>query len=92
MIPNIEFIELEKVGKTRRFGVISKHTNERLGNIVFYGGWRQFVFEPLPNTRFSNECLKEIANFEEELTKEWKQLLNKNKVIKNANFKIMSFM
>jgi len=76
MKPNITFLEVEhQEKKTKTFNVISNHINENIGEISFYGGWRCYIFEPLADTRFSYECMIEIAEFVNKLTKEWKESL-----------------
>jgi len=61
---HLQFIEVE-VGekKTKQFEVQSLYDSSQLGNIHWYGGWRQYVFEPSFETRWSWDCLKELSEF-----------------------------
>jgi hypothetical protein len=49
---------------------------EILGIIRFNGAWRQFVFEPQPDTFWSKGCLEKINEFLDKLNKEFR---NKHK-------------
>ena len=52
----IEFVESgEKVT------VISTRQRAPLGEIVFHFSWNQYVFEPISNTIFNDECLEDIV-------------------------------
>lgn len=63
--------------KTSLYDVKNKNTLERLGTIYFYPGWRKFVFEPLPEIIFDNNCLIDISNQIAILTAEWRASLKK---------------
>ena len=67
--------ELQK--KTKTFYIYSNHSNDFLGKIYFLGRWRCYVFEPKNNTIYSHDCMKEISEFSEQLTKDWKLNLKK---------------
>lgn len=43
--------------------IISKRQKAPLGEIVFHHGWKQYVFEPISNTIFNDECLRDITDF-----------------------------
>lgn len=45
--------------KTRDYEIISP-TSGIIGRIAWYGPWRQFCFEPLGNTVWSDSCLKDL--------------------------------
>jgi hypothetical protein len=47
--------------KTADFSVVSNHNNFLLGTIHWHSGWRCYVFEPIENTIYSWDCLKEIS-------------------------------
>ena len=86
MKPNITFLEVEcQKKKTKTFNVISNHTNENIGEISFYGGWRCYIFEPDRHTIFSYGCMIEIAEFVNKLTKEWKESLIKKGIYNESN-------
>lgn len=48
-------------GKTQVWAV--NGTRDRLGEIRWYGGWRQYVFYPLADKLFNPDCLQAIASF-----------------------------
>ena len=57
--------------KTRRYNVYTlKHA--LLGNILWYGAWRQYTYFPLDSTLYSHDCLRELAEFCQYLTEEHK--------------------
>jgi len=57
----LRFDELPKIGKTRRIVVLSRR-RLHLGDIRWYGAWRQYVFDAAPNTIFNNGCLASLAD------------------------------
>ena len=48
--------------KTHIWAVRSKNGGI-LGEIYWYGPWRQYNFNPRPDTTFSSGCLNDIATF-----------------------------
>jgi hypothetical protein len=46
-------------GKTSIFRVETRNGG-LLGTIRWYGPWRQYVFEPVPNTIWSAGCLNDV--------------------------------
>ena len=58
-----------------------------LGIIRFDGGWRQFIFFPELNTKWSAGCKEEIAKFERKITKEWRnRMTHSQNILKNHRF------
>jgi hypothetical protein len=56
--------------KTKRFELYAKEgTGALLGCVRWYGAWRCYSFFPEPSTLFERTCLREIADFLEDLTK-----------------------
>ena len=49
-------------GTTRRIAVYSKSQGSRLGSIVWYGCWHQYIFEPEQGTLFNVGCLGDLAD------------------------------
>jgi hypothetical protein len=43
-----------------------------LGQVKFYPQWRKFAFFPASQTLFEKDCLRDIADFCETATKEWR--------------------
>ena len=56
----------------KRFRVQNKHDFSFLGDIRWYSKWRKYAFYPRADTLFEHECLRDIAAFCEEQTKEKK--------------------
>lgn len=50
-----------------------------LGYVQWFSRWRKYAFFPLGNTVFEEQCLKDIAQFCEEQTKEHRQKTQKYK-------------
>lgn len=42
---------------------LSNKNHDLLGFVVHYRPWRQYIFQPEPNTVFSIECLHDIQDF-----------------------------
>ncbi len=66
--------------KTRIFAVRrddKKGCGKFLGLIKFNGAWRQYIFYPENNTIWSAGCKEEMAKFEREITKKWRDSFNK---------------
>ena len=59
-------------GKTQVWTVRAA-LNEELGRVKWFGRWRTYTFDAEPNTVYEKTCLREIAQFCDELTKEHNQ-------------------
>ena len=62
------YIEISQVGtspsgKTARHVVRNRHGGEVLGTISWYPWWRQYTFNPAPETVYSSGCLSDIYQF-----------------------------
>lgn len=58
--------------KTRRWSVRSKRSNALLGQVSWYGAWRQFTFRPQPATVFNIGCLLDINAFMTDAYTDWR--------------------
>ncbi len=56
----IEFDWVGSTGKTDIWNVLSKSSEYILGQIKWYGAWRQYCFWPSPQTIFSSRCMQDI--------------------------------
>jgi len=65
-------LPLEKNRKTHRYEVWNDQFGEIIGHIHWRGGWRQYVFQALPNIDMSRSCHKEIDTFIDKLMDERK--------------------
>ena len=67
-----EYLEFSITGhkpKTKIYGVWSKKSGGILGEIKWFGRWRQYAFFPRPETIFNTECLNDIISYIEVLRK-----------------------
>lgn len=53
------------------------HTGLHLGEIRWRGAWRKYAFFPEPDTVFEQDCLRDIAQFCEDKTREHKEAKKK---------------
>lgn len=53
----------ERGKKTQVWEVISARHGYRLGEIRWYGRWRQYTFRPEPETIWNSGCLKQLQSF-----------------------------
>jgi hypothetical protein len=51
---------MSKGKKTKVILVISKSKDWVLGEIRWYGSWRQYAFFPYPETIWNTECMKDV--------------------------------
>lgn len=56
-----------RTGKTRIVSVCSKRTGILLGEIRWFGRWRQYCFYPEGGTIFNRSCMRDILAYIEEL-------------------------
>lgn len=71
--PEPKYIEFVKIdvsdsGKTDIYGVRTKDGAETIGVISWFGRWRCYAFTPKEDTVFEKQCLRDIANFCENVT------------------------
>lgn len=70
----IEIVEVVNVGRTMRrtktWNVVNVRVQQIVGQIKWWGAWRKYVFFPYPDTLYDHDCLRLIAAFGENLTKE----------------------
>lgn len=65
-----EFLEMSSSGKTKVWEVQTTENNLTLGYIRWFGSWRRYAFFPNFKSVFEWTCLRDIANFCEEKTRE----------------------
>lgn len=57
-----EFAGKTKSGKTEIWNVLAKNHRDILGQIKWYGAWRQYTFRPADGTVFNTDCMREIIS------------------------------
>lgn len=58
----LDFIDATPRGrKTKIIGVYAVRSGDILGEIKWYGRWRQYTFWPRPDTIFNIGCMEEIS-------------------------------
>ncbi|MFW9872927.1 MAG: hypothetical protein ACFFG0_07485 [Candidatus Thorarchaeota archaeon] len=59
----IKFKIIENKPKTKVWGIYNKNNGIKIGEIRWYGSWRQYCFFPEEGTLFDKTCLTDIINF-----------------------------
>ena len=73
----IREVKDSRTGKTKIFNVISKQNSYCIGEIKWNGAWKKYCIFPAKETFFEETCLRNIADFLEELKKERKKNVSK---------------
>jgi len=58
----IDFKEIEEKPKTKVWAVLTKQ-GDTIGTISWYAPWRQYCFEPEPDTVWAASCLRDVEAF-----------------------------
>ena len=71
----LEFVEYPELKnkKTKVYAVIHKDSGDDLGEIKWFGRWRQYCFFPDWVVLFSRSCLRDIADFIDQLMEDRKK-------------------
>lgn len=69
--PYIHFIDLEFIGKTKKFEVRSNQADFLLGEIKFNKAWNSYAFYPEEKMYFTSEVLNAIKEFIDGLAKQY---------------------
>ena len=64
------FWMLNPKNKTRKFTVLSKFDNARLGEVKWYARWRQYCFFPEGECVWSLDCMEDLTTFIHDLTEQ----------------------
>jgi hypothetical protein len=62
-----------KSGKTSIYIVRTTDGHVVLGEVRWFGRWRKYAFYPDPNTVYEQDCLRDIATFCEDITRQHRQ-------------------
>jgi hypothetical protein len=73
----LKWIQIEKIEytgrKTDTFEVWSTFYNVALGIIKWKANWRKYAFFPYDQTCFEEDCMRDISEFIENKSKEYKK-------------------
>ena len=73
---HIKFVPAPPKPKTKVWWVINKYDDGQLGWIGWFPRWRCYSFWVKPDTVYEKTCLREIAQFCEDQTKQHKEMLH----------------
>jgi hypothetical protein len=65
----LEFLKVATLPGTDVYDVLSKSRGDKLGQIRWYGAWRQYAFFPCGETIWNKACLVDLRRFLEEIKK-----------------------
>ena len=75
----IEFKVSERKPKTNVWDVLVKDGASTLGQVRWFGRWRCYAFYPEPDTVYEQQCLRDIADFCKDETKEHRAIVQEKK-------------
>ena len=69
---NVELLDRGSKRKTDKWRVTSVR-GDLLGEVHWFGRWRQYGFSPEISTTFNRGCLIDMAAFLDRVTKQWRE-------------------
>lgn len=63
----IHFVKVEEKAKTSIWSCRNNRSGGELGEVLWYGPWRQYCFCPSAGTVFNVSCLNDVNSFINEL-------------------------
>jgi hypothetical protein len=60
-------------GKTKVIDIVNLHHHEVIGEIKWFGWWRQYCFFPIAETVWNPKCLDDVQSVIKELMEERKK-------------------
>ena len=63
----LRFELIETKPKTTVWGCLNKKSGTKLGEVKWYGPWRQYCYFPLLQAVYNNGCLADIQDFIDQL-------------------------
>lgn len=64
--------EPDRLDRKTSVWTITSKSGSTLGVVWWFGRWRQYCFEPQPDTVFNVSCLDDIARFIQKAMQEWR--------------------
>lgn len=68
----IDFVDGVPKPKTKVWHVCSREDGLAIGTVQWFGRWRKYSFFPTSGMVFEQTCLREIADFIEKKTKDYR--------------------
>lgn len=65
----LTFVKVESTSKTEKYMCLNKKSGGQLGEVKWYGAWRQYCYFPLVQAIYSSGCLNDIADFLNQLNR-----------------------
>ena len=59
----IHFVVIKELKKTKIYGCYNNNSSEKLGEVKWYGPWRQYCYFPTVQAIYSTGCLNDINDF-----------------------------
>jgi len=59
----LRFVQKASKPKTSVWSCMNKHHEQELGEIKWYGPWRQYCYFPIIQAVYSKGCLDDISDF-----------------------------
>ena len=66
----VEFVHTPEAGRKTTVWAVTAKDGSYLGRVSWFGRWRKYCFFPAPDCVFEETCLREIAQFIVDRTKE----------------------
>jgi len=82
--PYLTFKLLDTDKKTQTYQVLSTQHGFMLGEVKWFGRWRQYTFFPQADSVFNKDCLIYISEFLDGLNKQHSKEIKEAKWLKNS--------
>ena len=69
----LAFVETPTRGKTKVIAIVNRHHEQIIGEIRWFGRWRQYCFFPYNDTVWNTTCMDDVNSVIGELKNERKQ-------------------
>ena len=62
-----KYVHFSPSGNTDCYNCLNTKHREILGEVLWYAGWKQYIFRPSDYSEFSADCLDDISHFLKQL-------------------------
>jgi hypothetical protein len=66
----LAFVVAPSKGKTKVVAIVNRHYDEVIGEIRWFGRWRQYCFFPYDGTVWNTDCMESVQEVINQLKKE----------------------